>query len=164
MRPNVEKKRSLLPSPATVVATVVLATLASAFAAFSQPATLHIDGTKVATDVPPVTSIKGEAFVPLRVVAESLGALVDYDAKTNTIELVRGKDELKMRPGERSASLDGKPVSFKHAPFTVRGRTMVSLNTIAKAFGEKTHYDRRKAKIDVMTPGIVEAGAQSDDF
>jgi hypothetical protein len=40
---------------------------------------------------------------------------------------------------------------------------MVSLGTIARAFGSRVSYDRPRAKIDVMTPGMVEAGAQEDE-
>ena len=113
--------------------------------------------------MPPVTSIKGEAFVPLRVVADTLGAETNYDAKTGTVELTRGKDFLKLRAGDTLATMNGKRMILKHAPFAVRGRMMVSLATIARAFGSKVSYDRPRAKIDVMTPGMVEAGAQEDD-
>jgi len=36
------------------------------------------------------------------------------------------------------------------------------LRSIALAFGVKTRYDRRTARIDVDTPGVIEAGAQPD--
>ena len=163
MRPLVAKSRSLLPSRNTIVATLVLSGLASVLAAASQPASLRIDGQRITSDVPPVTSIKGEAFVPLRVVADTLGAETNYDAKTGTVELTRGKDFLKLRAGDTLATMNGKRMILKHAPFAVRGRMMVSLATIARAFGSKVSYDRPRAKIDVMTPGMVEAGAQEDD-
>jgi hypothetical protein len=144
------------------VATLVLSGLASVLAAASQPASLRIDGQRIVSDVPPVTSIKGEAFVPLRVVADNLGAQTDYDAKTGSVELSRGKDVLRLRAGDTIAEMNGKKVVLKHAPFAVRGRMMVGLGTIARAFGSKVTYDGSKAKIDVMTPGMVEAGAQQD--
>jgi len=158
----VAKNPSLLPSRNTVLATLVLSALASVLAAASQPASLRIDGQRIVSDVPPVTSIKGEAFVPLRVVAENLGAETDYDAKTGAVELSRGKDTLRLRAGDNLATMNGKRLLLKHAPFAVRGRMMVSLATIARAFGSKVSYDRPRAKIDVMTPGLVEAGAQQD--
>jgi hypothetical protein len=164
MRPLVAKSRSLLPSRNTVVATLVLSSLASVLAAASQPASLRIDGQRITSDVPPVTSIKGEAFVPLRVVAETLGAETDYDAKSGTVELSRGKNVLRLRAGENAATMNGKPIVLQHAPFEVRGRMMVALGTIARAFGSKVSYDRPRAKIEVMTPGMVEAGAQSDEL
>jgi hypothetical protein len=155
-----EKKPSLVPSRSTLLATVLVATVASMLLVASQPASLRIDGQRIASDVPPITSIKGEAFVPLRVVAESLGADTNYDFKTGTIELVRANDTLRLRVGDKVATLNGNRMTLRHAPFAVRGRVMVSLNAIGRAFGSKVHYDGAHAKIDIVTPGVVEAGAQ----
>jgi hypothetical protein len=162
MKRPMEKKRSPVPSRNTLLATVLVATVASIMIAASQPASLRIDGQRITSDVPPVTSLKGEAFVPLRVVAETLGADTNYDPKTGLIELVRANDTLRMRVGDKTATLNGNRMTLHHAPFAVRGRTMVSLNAIARAFGSKVHYDGAHAKIDIVTPGVVEAGAQED--
>jgi hypothetical protein len=156
------ENRSLLPSRNFVFATALLAGIASLLVAASQPASLRIDGLRVASDVPPVTSLRGEAFVPLRAVAEALGAETNYDPKSGVIELIRNNDTLRMRAGDDSATFNGKRLSLQHAPFSVRGRTMVSLATVQSAFGSRVRYDGRHAKIDVLTPGLVEAGAQED--
>jgi hypothetical protein len=157
-----EKKPSPVLSRNTLLATILVATVASVMAAASQPAALSIDGQRVASDVPPITSLKGEAFVPLRVVAETLGADTNFDPKTGMIELVRANDTLRLRVGDKTATLNGNRMTLRHAPFAVRGRTMVSLNAIARAFGSKVNYDRAQAKIDIVTPGVVEAGAQEN--
>jgi hypothetical protein len=145
-----------------VLVTTLIATIASLMVAASQPPSLHIDGQKVASDVPPVTSLKGEAFVPLRPVAEALGAEMFYDHKTGTVDVLRGKDKLQLRVGDRHATLNGNKMTLMHAPFAVRGRLMVGLNAVRRAFGSKVTYDPAHKKIDVMTPGMVEAGAQQD--
>jgi hypothetical protein len=143
--------------------TVCIATVAAAIGALSHPAALRIDGQRVITDVPPVIPAKGEAFVPLRAIADTLGADTSYDAKTGTIELIRGNDTLRMRAGDRIATLNGQRMLLKQVPFAVRGRTMVGLSLVAEAFGTKVRYDKARAKIDVTSPGLVEAGAQADD-
>jgi hypothetical protein len=93
-------------------------------------------------------------------VADSLGAQTNYDAKTGSIELIRADDTLRLRVGDESATLNGKPLPLKPAPFAVRGRTMVPLNVIARAFKTKVHYDQAHAQIDVITAGTLEAGAE----
>jgi len=127
----------------------------------SHPAALSLDGQRMLSDVPPVTTAKG-AYVPLRVVAESLGADTNYDSKTGRIELVRADDTLRLRVGDRAATLNGNKMTLKAAPFAVRGRTMVPLNVIARAFKMHVRYDKAHAQIDVMTTGTLEAGAQQD--
>jgi hypothetical protein len=156
------KKRSLLPSRNMVLVTALVATIASVMVAASQPPSLHVDGQRITSDVPPVTSLKGEAFVPLRPVAEALGAEMSYDHKSGTVEVLRGNDRLHLRVGDKHATLNGDKMTLKHAPFAVRGRLMVGLNTVRRAFGSKVSYDRAHAKINVTSPNMVEAGAQQD--
>jgi hypothetical protein len=151
-----------LPSRRSVIATIVVSAVAAVMVSLSSPASLRIDGQRMVSDVPPVTTPKGEVFVPLRFVAETLGADTNYDAKTGLIEMTRADDTLHMRVGDKLATLNGNRMTLKHAPFSVRGRTMVSLSVIARAFNTKVHYDGAHDKIDVMTPGLIEAGAQED--
>ena len=41
-----------------------------------------VDGERVDSDVPPVTTASEKAFVPLRSIADALGAETEVDAKT----------------------------------------------------------------------------------
>ena len=59
--------------------------------------------------------------------------------------------------GDVHATLNGMPLTLKHAPFRVRGRVMVALNVVARAFNVRATYDPRTARIDVLTPGIGQA-------
>ena len=45
-------------------------------------------------------------------------------------------------------------MTMKNAPFRVRGRVMVGLKSVARAFNVRASYDPRTARIDVLTPGI----------
>jgi hypothetical protein len=152
---------SLLPSRKLVVTTVLVATIASLLGVWSRPAALVIDGQRVVSDVPPITRDQ-EAFVPLRAVGESLGAQTNFDPRSGLIEVLRGADTLRMHVGDRTATLNGSPLVLAVAPFELRGRTMVSLEVISQAFGSKVSYDDVGAKINVVSPGMIEAGAQED--
>ncbi|MGH7728014.1 MAG: copper amine oxidase N-terminal domain-containing protein [Vulcanimicrobiaceae bacterium] len=154
-------RRIAWPKMRTVAVTAVVAALAAAMMRLSQPVALQVDGQRMVSDVPPVTTER-EAFVPLRLVAASLGAVTEYDPRSGTIVVIRGDRTLRLRIGERGATLDGMPMTLTHPPFEVRGRAMVALNTFSRAFGTKVRYDGARAKIDVVSPGLVEAGAQSD--
>jgi len=150
-----------LPSAKTVGATAAIAALAAVLTSLSHPAALRVDGQRMISDVPPVTTAKG-AYVPLRVVAETLGANTNYDAKTGTIELIRANDTMRLHVGERTATLNGNHFTLHAAPFAVRGRTMVPLQMIARAFKTRVRYDTAHAQIDVMTSATDESGSQQD--
>ena len=149
------------PKAKTVAATVAVAAFSAAVTSLSHPAALRVDGMTTVSDVPPVTTAKG-AYVPLRVVADSLGADTNYDPKTGRIELVRANDTLRLRVGDRNATLNGNRMTLKAAPFAVRGRTMVPLAVIGRAFNTHVHYDTGHAQIDVMTSGTNDTGVQEE--
>ncbi|MGA8574709.1 MAG: copper amine oxidase N-terminal domain-containing protein [Candidatus Cybelea sp.] len=145
----------------TVVA--IFALFVSALLAFSRPIVMLVDGERIDSDVPPITTASEKAFVPLRSIADALGAETEVDAKSGAIDVVLGGQLLRVRVGDPHATLDGMPFTLKHAPFRVRGRVMISLDAVARALRVHAKYDPRNARIEVITPGIgqVPAGAQT---
>ncbi len=149
------------PERRTVAATAVIAAFAAALTSLSHPAALRVDGHRMISDVPPVTTAK-TAYVPLRAVAETLGAEMNYDAKTGAIELIHSGDTMRLHVGERAATLNGYKLTLANAPFAVRGRTMVPLQVIARAFKTHVRYDTGHAQIDVMTAGPDDPSTEGD--
>jgi hypothetical protein len=137
--------------------TGIVALLASAGLFVSRPVDVVVDGTRMESDVPPVTTAPNRVFVPLRSIAEALGAQTIVEGKSDRVVVVRGSDALQLRVGDLHAKLDGMPMTLDRAPFRVRGRVMVGLRTIARAFGVRVTYDAVAGRIDVMTPGIGQA-------
>jgi hypothetical protein len=67
-----------------------------------------------------------------------------------------------MKLGETVANLNGHRITLAHAPFTVRGRTMVPSAIVAEALGSSVRYDARRARVDLHTPGVVVAPVSDD--
>ena len=137
--------------------TAVIALVASALFAFSRPTVMMVDGERVDSDVPPVTASADKVFVPLRSIADALGADTVVDEKSGVIAVVRGSQSLRLKVGDERATFNGMPMTLHHAPFRVRGRVMVSLRTIEQAFNVRATYDPRTARIDMLTPGVSRA-------
>jgi hypothetical protein len=154
--------KRLLPSLRLTVATTAIATIASLSVALSTPATITIDGQRVASDVAPVTTPSG-AYLPLRIVAEAAGAQTTFNPVTGAVTVRRGTEVLRMHAGTRHATLDGHPIVLAHAPFTVHGRMMVASATIAHAFGSSVSFDPKHGRVDVRTPGVVVAPVGDDE-
>jgi hypothetical protein len=143
-----------LPTLQTLALTAILATIAAALVAFSRPVEIIVDGEHVVSDVPPVTT-PSDVYVPIRSLADALGAETEVDR--DRVMVIRGDESLRLRIGNRHATIDGEPFTLKQAPFRVRGRVMISLHAVARAFHVQATYDERTARIDVMTPGIGQA-------
>ncbi len=145
------------PTLQTLVLTAVIATMGSALLAFARPVEMMVDGQRVETDVPPVTMLGHHAYVPLRSIASALGAQTLVDG--NQIVVIRGNQSLRLRVGDVHARVNGMPLTLVHAPFRVRGRVMIALKAVARAFNVQASYSTRDARITVLTPGIGQAPA-----
>ena len=133
------------------------ALLASALLAFSRPIAMFVDGERVDSDVPPITTASEKAYVPLRSVADALGAETEADSKSGIVDVVLGTRSMRVRVGDPHATVNGMPFTLRHAPFRVRGRVMISLDAVARALHVHAKYDARDARIEVVTPGIGQA-------
>ncbi len=147
------------PGSRTLVSVALLALFASAMLAFARPVEMTVDGVGVESDVPPVTTANDRVFVPIRSFAEALGA--QASGEDGRIDVVRGSQSLRVKVGEVRATVNGTPLTLAHAPFLVRGRIMVELDAVARAFNVRVRYDARTARISVFTPGIGQAPVPS---
>ena len=159
MKPHL---RNVVPSPRLLIVTAATALAASLAVAFSTPATINVDGQRVASDVAPVTTLNG-AYLPLRAIADAAGAETSFDARSGAIVVRRGSDVLSLRTGSTAATRNGKRLTLSHAPFTVAGRTMVATTTIARTFGSTVRFDPKRGRVDVRTPGVVVAPVADDE-
>jgi hypothetical protein len=137
-----------------VVFIAVVALFVSAFLAFARPVVVVVNGERVETDVPPVTTETDHVYVPLRSVADALGAELQTDAKIGKIYVTLGGETLSLQIGDRRAYVNGMPFTLRRAAFVVRGRVMVPLDAVARSLKVRARYDARDAKIEVDTPGI----------
>jgi hypothetical protein len=149
------------PSWQTLVLTATIATFASALLAFSRPVDVIVDGQHIESDVPPVQTAADKVYVPLRSLAEALGAETVVDAHGEKIAIVRGNQSLRLTVGDEHATLNGMPMTLHNPPFRVRGRVMVSLSAISRALGVRTIYDARTSRVDVLSPGVGDAHTQT---
>jgi hypothetical protein len=140
-----------------LVLIVIAALIAALVLALSRPIEMFVDGERVDSDVAPVTTANDKAYVPLRSIADALGAEIEVDGKTGNIDVTLGGQTLELRPGDRHAKVNGMPLTFKRAPFRVRGRILVSLDAVARALNVRASYDPRTARIEVVTRGIGQA-------
>lgn len=143
----------------SLAALALVALAASCVVALSTPISMFVDGERVDSDVSPVTTASQRAFVPLRSVADALGAETVVE-KSGTIAVTLGDQTLQLRVGDTRAKLNGMPLTFKRAPFRVRGRVLISLEAIARALHVRATYDPRTARIEVRTPGIGQVQTQ----
>ncbi|ADG05018.1 copper amine oxidase domain protein [Kyrpidia tusciae DSM 2912] len=98
---------------------------------------VFVDGKKPVFDVPPLVR-DGRTLVPIRQIAEALGAKVDWNQGTVTIR--RGNQSVTLEIGDPSASVNGQNVTLDVPPEVSGGRTLVPLRFVGEAFGMAIDY------------------------
>lgn len=155
------KYRYRKPTWQTLVLTAAIATCASSLMAFSRPVDIVVDGQRIQSDVPPVQTAPDKVYVPLRYLADALGAQTIGEERGEKITIVHGNQSLRLKVGDVHATLNGMPMTLHHAPFRVRGRVMVSLSAISRALGVRTVYHPRTARIDILSSGVGDVRTQA---
>ena len=145
------------PGLLAVVVTAVIAVAVSLAISVAKPVEVRVDGQPMLTDVAPVRTDAETVYVPLRPLSDALGAETRYDAKSGEIFMTRGDQSLHLKIGDVHATLNGMPMTLLHAPFRVRGRAMIGLHTVQRAFGVRVKFDKATSRVDVDTPGSAAA-------
>ena len=94
-----------------------------------------VDGQPKVSDLAPFIQ-DNRTFVPVRVVAEALGAEVEWDEATQTVTIAREDLTATLTIGSNEITLsDGTVVVSDVAPFIKEGRTVLPFRVIGEIFG-----------------------------
>lgn len=121
-------------------------------AASAQPASVVVDGRIVTFDQPPAI-IGGRLLIPLRGVFEQLGAQVEWQPSGGIIVARRGATAIVLRPGNRTARVDDRPVTLDVPAVIVNGHTLVPLRFVGEALGAKVEWEPVNRVVYVTSPG-----------
>jgi len=116
----------------------------------NQPITVTINGQALVMDTQPV-SRDGRTLVPLRAIFEALGANVVWDPVARTITGTRGNTTIFLQINNRTAKLNGIPVTLDVPPAVIDGRTMVPTRFIAESLDAQVNWDGQTRTVSVVT-------------
>ncbi len=100
----------------------------------------YLDNKKMDMDVAPIIK-GGRTFLPVKYVAESLGATVKWDGTERKITVILGSEKLEMVLDKDIAIVNGEIKSIDVPPFVENGRTLVPLRFLSETFGCKVDWD-----------------------
>ena len=101
---------------------------------------VSVNGKATSIDAAPEI-VASRTFVPIRFIAESFGATVEWLPETQGITITLGDHTIGLQIGNATAVIDGTIVSLSAAPYIKNGRTMVPLRVISEAFGGDVVWD-----------------------
>ncbi len=86
--------------------------------------------------------IDDTTYVPLRFIAEALGAEVKYDASTGTVDIANNTVVLKHKIGTDEVNKNGETVKLSHPTQIVNNRTILPLREISNLFGKHVYWNK----------------------
>lgn len=103
-------------------------------------------------------------MVPLRFIAESLGATVEYREEDEAIDICYGENEIHYQIGSVSALINGEETTLAVAPKTEEGRTLIPLRATAEAFGKQVFWDENGLIILSDEANIYQTDGSDDNM
>jgi len=107
----------------------------------SEYVNVNVNGQPLQSDVKPFVNADGRTMLPVRAIAEALGATVQWDEATQTATLTLGAKTVKVTIGQNSILVDGKPVPMDTAAAVKDGRTLLPVRSVGEALGAKIGWD-----------------------
>ncbi|MBS4030286.1 MAG: PDZ domain-containing protein [Clostridiales bacterium] len=101
----------------------------------------------IAVDAKPFID-RSRSYVPIRLLAETMGAGVTWNQSTKTVTIKKGFNVLEIPVGTSEASLNGKPYAMD-TPILKEGRTFLPARAVAEALGGRVWWDAGKKEVVV---------------
>lgn len=118
----------------------------------SQLITVILNDEQLQFDVRPVLE-NGRVLVPLRAIFEALGAVVDYDATTETIIATKGQTRIRLQTFATHGFRNGEAIPLNVPAKVIQGRTMVPLKFVSEALGAGVEWDTESRMVKINQEG-----------
>lgn len=109
-----------------------------------------INGQPLSFDVQPII-INGRTLVPIRAIAEALGAVVSWDEKTSSVTFKQNNTTVKLVIGDSLAYINDKSIKLDVPAFIISGRTLVPLRFIGETLKADVDWDEDTYTVKIKT-------------
>jgi hypothetical protein len=113
----------------------------------------HVNGLEVVLSTHPVI-VKSRIFVPLRFLAESFGASVQYkeDLTPARIQIKKDNQLIELIMGSTTAFIDGKEITLEEAPFIQENSSMIPLYFFLDTWNMEAIWDNVERRVTILFP------------
>ncbi|MGV3615035.1 MAG: stalk domain-containing protein [Fimbriimonas sp.] len=123
----------------------------------AQSISVNVDGDRVDFRGTEPAYINGRVLVPLRGVFEQMGASVNWRPATRTVTARKGDKDVRLRIGERTASIDGQPVTMDVPAQIIDGSTMVPIRFLSESLGADVSWNSSERLVMIDSSGTGRA-------
>jgi exopolysaccharide biosynthesis protein len=103
---------------------------------------VKVNGSTVSfPDAKPFVNRDNRTMVPIRFVANNLGAKVTWEGQSNTVVMVYGNDTITLAINTKVANVNDKVITLDTEAIIKNNRTLVPLRFISETFGSEVKWD-----------------------
>jgi len=136
---------------------IILFSAQNSWAGSSPPAVkVKIDNQEINFDTPPVIE-NGRTLVPLRGVAEALGAQVDWEGKSKTVTIKKDDSIIQLTVGNTVALKNTEKISLDVPAKLIQDRTMIPLRFVSEALGAEVQWEPVSRLVSISRPAEKES-------
>ena len=107
-----------------------------------------IDGNRVTLDQAPIIE-GGRTLIPIRPVAEAIGADISWNQATQTSTLSRAGVTVNLTIGSTTAQVNDENVTLDAAPIILNGRTLLPVRFVAETFSQDVQWNPQSRVIAI---------------
>ncbi|KOY17867.1 N-acetylmuramoyl-L-alanine amidase, partial [Paenibacillus xylanivorans] len=97
-----------------------------------------------------VVNVRNNIMIPIRVVAENLKFNVNWDQKTQNVNIQQGSNAISLTVGKDQANVQNSTVSLNIAPQMIKNTVVVPIRFVSEEMGLRVGWNN-KAKIVTLT-------------
>ena len=118
---------------------------------------LRINGSDTQVETAPYVVGEGVTMVPIRVITEAFGAVVDWNEAEQSITITYSGVVMRLVVGSIEATINGQTLTMLSPPEVYNDRTMVPLRFISENFGADVSYDAATDSVLVVKESFGDA-------
>lgn len=128
---------------------------------------VHPRSVRISSDYVDYTTAhirNGRTMVPVRRLAELMGATVDYNAATKEITITRAADTIVLTLNSTTAYRNGVPFQMDVAPYIENNRTFIPIRYIAEFFAQKVEWVGKQRHVVITEDKSVAGSSNLEDW
>ena len=113
---------------------------------------IYVNGELLARPDEPIGAFLMDsiALAPFRHVFERSGGFVDWNGQQRLVTGVKGAQNVQLRIGDRTALINGQPVTLQAEPFILYGRTHVPIRFFEQALNLYVEWDKQNGRVVLL--------------
>lgn len=132
-----------------ILASTLLLTFSMSSVGFADgDITVLINSLKLKTDVAPQIE-NNRTMVPIRAIAENMGAVVGWDEITRLVTITSSKGTISLTLNSNQAVVNGKEIKLDQPAKVIKNRTMVPLRFISENMGARVKWNNKTRTVAI---------------